>query len=254
MFDWVFHSFSTLFLISKFLLQWLLLVASGGIHSDGLLQSNWSSVPDALPVIALSFVYHNIVPVICTNLEGDRGKVRLAIIGGSLVPLTMFISWNAAILGSITPGLSDVTQDPLEILKATSTAVGPLVESFSFLAIATSYIGFVLGLSDFLSDALRLPSGRRNFVPYALTLVPPFLFALTFKDVFFNALDVAGTYGVLILFGIMPAIMAWQERYEGKAISSIRVVPGGKPMLLVVGGSAALIVLREMFEGLSGVL
>lgn len=28
----------------------------------------------------------------------------------------------------------------------------PIVEVFSFLAIATSYIGFVLGLFDFVSD------------------------------------------------------------------------------------------------------
>lgn len=227
------------------------MVASGGVHSDGLLQSKWSAVPDTLPVIALSFVYHNIVPVICTNLEGDRTKIRLAIIGGSLIPLTMFILWNAAILGSITPGVSSIGQDPLEILKSTSSAVGPLIESFSFLAIATSYIGFVLGLSDFLSDALKLPSGQRSFVPYAITLVPPFLFALSFKDIFFRALDVAGTYGVLVLFGIMPAIMAWQERYEGKAISSIRVLPGGRPILLLVGGSATLIVLRELLETFS---
>lgn len=30
--------------------------------------------------------------------------------------------------------------------------VQPIIEVFSFLAIATSYIGFILGLTDFLAD------------------------------------------------------------------------------------------------------
>ena len=33
---------------------------------------------------------------------------------------------------------------------------------------------------------------------------------LFFKDLFFSALDYAGTYGVLVLFGVVPAAMTWQ--------------------------------------------
>jgi tyrosine-specific transport protein len=36
------------------------------------------------------------------------------------------------------------------------TGLQPIVEAFSFLAIATSYIGFVLGISDFLADCKYL--------------------------------------------------------------------------------------------------
>jgi hypothetical protein len=32
-------------------------------------------------------------------------------------------------------------------------------------------------------------------VPYALTVGPPLVLALSFPDLFFRALDVAGTYG-----------------------------------------------------------
>lgn len=41
-----------------------------------------------------------------------------------------------------------------DLLKATinNISMQPIVEVFSVLAIATSYIGFVLGLSDFLAD------------------------------------------------------------------------------------------------------
>lgn len=41
-----------------------------------LAKANWEEVPGTLPVIALAFVFQNVVPVIVTNLEGDIGKVR----------------------------------------------------------------------------------------------------------------------------------------------------------------------------------
>lgn len=62
--------------------------------------------------------------------------------------------------------------------------------------------------------SLQIPSGQRQAIPYALTLGPPFLLSLTFPDLFFSALDFAGTYGVLTLFGLLPVAMAWSERYE----------------------------------------
>ena len=39
------------------------------------------------------------------------------------------------------------------------------------------------------------------------------LFALVDPDVFFGALDSAGTFGISTLFGLVPAIMAWKQRY-----------------------------------------
>lgn len=74
-------------------------------------------------------------------------------------------------------------------LKAASPAVGPLIESFSFLAIVTSFIGFILGLSDFLCDALPFAADRARVPAYALTLIPAYFLALAFPDIFFAALD-----------------------------------------------------------------
>ncbi len=44
--------------------------------------------------------------------------------------------------------------DPVQLLVEKSGSAGPLIQVFSLLAIATSFIGFVLGLSDFISDIL----------------------------------------------------------------------------------------------------
>ena len=88
------------------------------------------------------------------------------------------------------------SSDPLEVLSKTNPIVGPLVQGFSFLAIATSYIGFILGLTDFMADALKLPTGRQAPLPYLLTLLPPFVFAVTNPNMFLKSLDVAGERGL----------------------------------------------------------
>jgi hypothetical protein len=82
--------------------------------------------------------------------------------------------------------------DPVMILREQNPVVAPLIEGFSFLAIATSFIGFVLGLSDFFMDALGLPP-RKRYIAYALTILPPYAFALAFPDVFFSALDLVSS-------------------------------------------------------------
>ena len=90
------------------------------------------------------------------------------------------------------------------------------MEAFSFFAITTSFIGFVLGLSDFLADGLGWRStekGKNDPRTFALALVPPTVFALSNPDVFLSALDTAGTFGVLTLFGCLPPLMAWSDRY-----------------------------------------
>jgi len=46
-------------------------------------------------------VYHDLVPVICDLLGGDRRRIRTALLTGSLLPLAMFLTWNAVTLAII---------------------------------------------------------------------------------------------------------------------------------------------------------
>lgn len=51
------------------------------------------------------------------------------------------------------------------------------------------------------SAVLKLPAGRNMPLPYVLTLVPPLILSLLDPEIFFKALDFAGTYGgILVLF------------------------------------------------------
>ncbi|XP_012075989.1 tyrosine-specific transport protein isoform X1 [Jatropha curcas] len=232
----------------------LVAVASGGLQLDALLKANFEAVPMSIPIIALSFVYQNVVPVLCTNLEGNISKVRTAIVVGTAIPLGLFLVWNGVILGSIpNTEMADKITDPLQQLRSTNEVVGPIVEVFSLLAIATSYIGFVLGLADFLADLLKLPANKNSPLTYLLTLLPPLALALLDPEIFFKALDFAGTYGVLVLFGILPAAMAWSDRYSSPSPSTKlpQLVPGGRITLSCVIGGAGYVILSEILENFS---
>ncbi|KAF9599357.1 hypothetical protein IFM89_036814 [Coptis chinensis] len=227
-------------------------LAGGGLHWDSLLKANFEAVPISIPIIALSFVYQNVVPVLCTDLEGNLSKVRTAIILGTAIPLVLFLVWDAVILGTI-PGLAtniDKIVDPIQQLRSTNGVVGPVVEAFSFFAIATSYIGFVLGLADFLSDLFKLPTDQSKPLPYVLSLLPPLVLSLLDPEIFFKALDFAGTYGVLVLFGILPAAMSWSDRYsnDSESLKLPPLVPGGRFSLSLVMGGAGYVILSEILE------
>jgi tyrosine-specific transport protein len=254
---------------------------------------DWTAVPSTIPVIALAFVFHNVVPVVSSQLEGDPEKSKTALIIGTAIPFCMFASWNAALLGSVSQrdalealavvarsgGDVQAFADPLVALQNTSRVASGLVSWFSFFAISTSFLGFVLGLVDFLTDGLgferddsrggsKTPNGN-DWRPFALALVPPWALALSYPDIFLDALDSAGTFGVLTLFGCMPPAMAWSTRYGSgpRTFQSARedskreprnpkphLVPGGKPVLVACFGLAAIVVFTESARKLGGVV
>jgi tyrosine-specific transport protein len=44
-------------------------------------------------------------------------------------------------------------------------------------------------------SVLKLPTGQSRPLPYLLTLIPPLVLSLLDQEIFFKALDFAGTYG-----------------------------------------------------------
>lgn len=77
------------------LVAYAVIVAVGGAQADwGALAErapDWGAAPAAIPVILLSLVYHDLVPVVCAQLRGDAAKVRTALFVGSAAPLAMFV-------------------------------------------------------------------------------------------------------------------------------------------------------------------
>lgn len=271
-------------------------VSASVLDLGALSRADWAQLPPAVPVLALAFVFQNVVSVVVSSLEGDSGKVRTAILLGTLAPLLMFLSWDAVSLGSAA-GASfssspTAAADPVAALSASSPLAGPLVATFSLLALVTSFFGFVLGLTDFLADALPTtksreekgetstlslrsllpvnPSGRaRAPTPYALTLLPPLAGAIAVPGAFVSALSVAGTYGVMFLFGLLPPALASEARKRRAARAESEteeerendaflasfpppLVPGGDVALWAVGGTAAAVIVNETVSRVAG--
>lgn len=57
-----------------------------------------------------------------------------------------------------------------------------------------------------------------------------------------------------MLFGLIPAAMAWRERYDAEMLSLVRVMPGGRVVLIGVGGIAAAVIVNEIVETVVGLV
>jgi tyrosine-specific transport protein len=239
----------------------LLLVVGNQINFEQFYFQNWSALPPAISVMLVALFYHNIVPVITVQLEGDYQKIRQSIIIGSLIPLAMFLIWNAVILGSVSPEiLKSVSQgnavfDPLQILRNGSAGewIGLLVSVFSEFAIVTSFIGFVYGLLDFFQDfpLFRDSKYSNNRLPLlGFVLFPPMSLSALNPSIFFTALDYAGTFSISVLGGIIPALMVWKQRYQNLDLHSINkpYFSGGKVTMVVMICIALVVILQQIIS------
>lgn len=50
---------------------------------------DWTAISPAIPVMLVALFYHNIIPVVTDQLEGDIPRIRLSLIWGSAIPLLM---------------------------------------------------------------------------------------------------------------------------------------------------------------------
>lgn len=68
-----------------------------------------------------------------------------------------------------------------------------------------------------------------------LTLVPPASFSLTHPGAFLSVLQVVGTYGMTLLYGVLPPVMAWSLRFvpskNWRAVTALEGVGLSVPVL-----------------------
>merc|ERR1719311_584402 len=227
----------------------LLVVGAGAFDADRLL----SVAPDAkaafeaVPISILSLVYHNVIPTVSRRLGFDRARIARAVLLGSAFPLVMFIAWNALIQGVVD--VSSAGADPVAALIAAESGeegavLSVAVQIFSFSAVVTSFVGFYYGMRGYVKDVLVESSASSlagdERILAAAVLVPPSVLAATDPGLFLPALDAAGTFGITLLFGIVPAACAWQLRREDE--SSEIFVPGGDAVLAAMVALSAFVI------------
>ena len=235
----------------------LLILGGMQFQNSQLLVQNWQSIGNAVAVIYVAMFFHSIVPLVVTQLEGDIPKIRQSMIIGSVIPLFMFLAWNAVILGCMTPDIlshnleNEKVFDPLEILQTGQSGewFAVLLSIFSEFAIVTSFIGITYGLTDFFQDISTITKSEISRLPlYSLVLLPPLSLGTFNPNIFFHALEYTGAFSASILGGIMPALMSWKQSQTPEFANSNyqTLVPGGKITLIFIMVGALFLICRQI--------
>lgn len=221
---------------------YLFLVVLGSPHVErqNLEFKDWSTALLVLPIMIISFGFHNMIPSLKTYLHGDTKKLRLTVILGGLIPLTIYILWEWLILGIIP---ANTSHNFAEIMDKGNMATDLLMDTvgslwvvdatqfFALFAILTSFLGNSLSFVDFLADGLSIKKDvKGKALLSALVILPPFILSFIYPKIFLIALNAAGAFGAVILFGILPALMVWMGRYH-KGLKGEWQVPGGRLLL-----------------------
>lgn len=209
------------------IIAYVLLVSLGSsyIQPKLLMHSEWRYAASALPILVISFGFHNMIPSLAMYLQGDERRLRTIIWVGSFAPLVVYLIWQVAMLGMLPQ--EEIRHALLHGEAATvalQSAVGrgwvaTIGNLFALFAIVTSLLAQSLSLVDFLADGLKVSKqGLSRVGLIALTLVPPTVCALLNPGLFIHALTLAGGLAAVVLFGILPACMIYRL--------DARLVPG----------------------------
>ena len=187
-------------------------------------------------------------------MRGDPKRLKRTLLLGSLIPLFIYIVWEIVMLGIIPiegrEGLLNALDKGEVATAALREVVGKswintVAQAFALFAIVTSFLAQSLSLVDFLKHGLKIPKiGLGRFTLVLLTLVPPFAIAFAYPGIFIRALNLAGGFSAVILFGVMPVLMVWILRYRRREKTE-RVLPCGKAVLVIIMAVALGIFMLE---------
>lgn len=265
-----FNNLFTLLVLVSFIS--LLSIGVPSVTLSNLQYQDVSKIWQIIPIMYLSLVYHNVVPTVCEKLSYNPTRIREAIVIGTLIPCIMFLLWDLVIIGIGSGGGGEAGAlqadfDPVELLRrggqaasgVESAYLSSLLSVFSEAAVITSFVGFVYGLKTFFADILRDSNGLKdqNLAILALIILPPLAIAELEPGIFFQAVDTAGTYGVTLLFVLLPVLMSWVTRYgarNGQSVaavdndSTVVLLPGGQPLLSLIAGCSGLVIAEKLFS------
>lgn len=233
----------------------ILLLLVPHLRLEKLLTANWSYLPEALSIVSVSFGFHIIIPSIVDYLDRDVKSIKKALIFGSLIPLVVYLIWEGVTLSVMNNFSSCPVHESLEgacldleIIRSMfgQSIISQLFKFFSFFLIVTSFLGVSLSLFDFLADGFKIPKSKFGRISlYILTFAPPLIITLQSKEAFLASLEYAGAFGVVTLLGILPALLVYQGRKEGK--DTLYQAPGGLFGLLVVLILSSVVILHEIY-------
>ena len=120
--------------------------------------------------------------------------------------------------------------DPVDILLTTGSSIQPRLVTLALSAIGTTILGSFLALQSAYDDWMTMLRSspttttinttttntgnssllsilKQSWVRTACVSVPPLLIAWISPQVFLRAIDFAGSYPILLLYGVLPPLM-----------------------------------------------
>jgi tyrosine-specific transport protein len=211
-----------------------------------------------LPLLITSFGYHTVLPSMRSYLHSNKKDLYTAIIlGGFVIPMLVYIVWEAITLGTIP--LFSNSNNSFEYIVNHGNDITALIATyhssynlfsldafattFTSIAITTSFLGVTLGLFNFNQDTYKLTktNHKSKMLVFAITYLPPFIFAVYYPRGFVMALGYASIFVAILLISL-PAMMAWKVRQKkgtntllSKAYLTIIVLAGLLMIVLQIG-------------------
>lgn len=212
----------------------------------------------ALSTYLTSLCFHASVPSLVKYFGKEPVQINRCLVYGTLIALLCYLTWITVIDSTISReeftgviarggnvgilvGAAGANIDSVFVLR--------MLESFSSLAIATSFLGAGLGLFDYIADLCGFDDSRSGRTKTALlTFLPPTLGGLIWPEGFISAIAWAGL-AATIWSVIVPALMLRASRLKFSA-TSFRA-PGGAvtvPLLLLYGVATAVCHILVIFS------
>lgn len=219
----------TVFAIGSGTADWSQLTATG----------NWFNVSQSIPTFLQLLVYGEIVPTVCQFLNYNTKLIHTAIALGSFMTLCLQISWSG--LGISLTGTTG--GDAVTALLASNSPVQFPLFCLAITAILTTILGSYLALLSTATDFMKRHVGnkvntqslRQRLKVGSLIAIPAMLISCSSPTIFLKAIDFAGSYPVLVLWGIMPSAMALVQRKRDRKETNL-----SKCSLKTAGPSAFL--------------
>lgn len=198
------------------------------------------------PIFMTAFGFHTVIPSLANYLNKDVKALRKVVIWGATIPLILYSLWLVVALG-IVPfngaySFASIAQHHGSVGMLTadidhfihSRLIIGSVDTFSNIAMTTSFLGVTLGLFDFLADGFKQSNSHGGrFVTALLTFIPPLVFAIFYPNGFILALNYA-SLAVAILLIVMPPLMAYQLRKSTILQSPYRLWGGNTLLMLIL--------------------
>ncbi|MDA3968952.1 aromatic amino acid transport family protein [Helicobacter ibis] len=188
----------------------------------------------ALSTYLTSFCFHASVPSLVKYFGKDLKSINKCLVYGTFIALVSYIVWIIACDGNILrDDFKEVIANGGNVSNLISVASSGLngvflirmLESFAFLAVATSFLGAGLGLFDYMADLCGFDDSRLGRTKTMLvTFLPPIIAGMIYPDGFLLAIGWAGL-AATIWSVIIPALLLKASRARDS--KQERVLPGG---------------------------